>query len=430
MAANKPRGLLVLDMSYSLEAIRERKLEHSVTCRDLDGFFEHVWTVHPAATLVTSDRWTERFGRPVFHQLSPRHTFIEGKVGRFSFLRPFGALNFLLSQINLVAILVKLIRKRDISAVRAGSPLYTGLLGWVLSRISGIPLVLRIGENYDRSYQATGQPMQPRIFRKRWVEKIVERFVFARSDLVAGANQDNLDFALSNGARKERSTLFRYGNLVDQQHFTDPQDREDGRPLLAELGVESTSFLLYIGRLTPIKLADDVVRVLAELRQRHHKTKALLVGDGPMRQEIVALAATLGVSEDIVLCGNRDQEWLARVIPLAAVVVSPVTGRALTEAALGSAPIAAYDVDWQKELIQTGETGELVTYGNWKGLADATERLLTRSEYARQMGRAARAQALDMMDPQKLNKHEQEQYKALLQRYARPADKPQKFNQF
>ena len=45
--------LLVLDTSFTFEAIRQRKLEHSVTCRDLDGFFTHVWTVHPFATLLT-----------------------------------------------------------------------------------------------------------------------------------------------------------------------------------------------------------------------------------------------------------------------------------------------------------------------------------------------------------------------------------------
>ena len=45
-----PKGtlrLLVLDSSYCLEAIRSRGLERSVTCRDLGGFFGHVWTVHP-----------------------------------------------------------------------------------------------------------------------------------------------------------------------------------------------------------------------------------------------------------------------------------------------------------------------------------------------------------------------------------------------
>ena len=33
--------LLVIDTAFTLEAIRERKLEHSILCRDLSGFFSH-----------------------------------------------------------------------------------------------------------------------------------------------------------------------------------------------------------------------------------------------------------------------------------------------------------------------------------------------------------------------------------------------------
>ena len=53
------RKLLVIDTSFSLEAIKERGLEYSVRCRDLDGFFRHVWSVHPFSSLVTSDAWSE-----------------------------------------------------------------------------------------------------------------------------------------------------------------------------------------------------------------------------------------------------------------------------------------------------------------------------------------------------------------------------------
>jgi len=62
--ADRPRKLLVLDTAYTLEMIQQRKLQFSVTCRDLDGFFDHVWSVHPFATLLTSDAWGPRYGRP------------------------------------------------------------------------------------------------------------------------------------------------------------------------------------------------------------------------------------------------------------------------------------------------------------------------------------------------------------------------------
>lgn len=413
------RKLLVLDSSYAFEAIRERQLEDSVTCRDLDGFFEHVWTVHPFATLVTSDERTGKFGLPEVHTLAPAHTFIDGKIGRFAFLRRLGALNFLISQVSLFGSLVQLIRSERINALRVGNPLYLGLFGWALSRLCRIPLVIRVGSNNDKIYETTGRPMQRRLFFSRRVEKVVERFVLSQADLVAGANQDNLNFALANGAHPESSTLFRYGNLIDRRHFAAPADRADGRPELEKLGVKQGRFLLYVGRLESVKRPDDVVQVLAEIRRRGHDVKAVLVGDGQLLATLIELASKLGLEEQVVFCGNKDQRWLAQTIPLAAVVLSPHTGRALSEAALGEVPIVAYDVDWQSELICSGVTGELVPDRAVVEMANAVEHFLVDQVYARAMANAVRQRALQMLDPAALNQHEREQYSVLWERFER-----------
>ena len=95
-------------------------------------------------------------------------------------------------------------------------------------------------------------------------------------------------------------------------------------------------------------------------------------------------------------------------------VLSPHTGRALTEAALGAAPIVAYDIDWQSELIESGVTGELVEFGDWEALSDATVKFLKDRSYARKMGDQVRLRALEMMDPVKLNQHEINQYEKLI----------------
>ena len=404
------RKLLIIDASYALEAIRTRGLEDSVTCRDLGGFFEHVWTVHPFATLVTSKKWTSRYGKSEWHILAPEHTFIEGKVGRFFILRAFTGLNFFLSQLSIFVSLVRLIRKEKISVIRVGDPHYLGFFGWALSRLCGILLAVRVAANYDLNYMITDKIGSPRLFRARWVEKIFEQFVLKRSDLVVCASYDNLGFVRANGARPEKSTLFRYGNLIDKKHLVDPQDRPDGRPLLKELGLESGRFLMNIGRLEGLKHPDHVLRILAAIRGRGHEIKAVLVGEGELYGPLIELAQELGVQDQVLLCGKQNQQWLATLIPYAAVIVSPITGRALTEAAFGAAPIVAYDLDWQSELIQTGVTGELVTPIEWGNMADAVERFLTNPSYARAMGNAVRQRALEMMDPEILNQHERSVY--------------------
>ena len=75
MAARK---ILVLNASFPLEAICERKLEAAVTCADLDGFFAHVWTVHPFATLVTLNGGISKYGSSEVHAFAQGNTFVEG----------------------------------------------------------------------------------------------------------------------------------------------------------------------------------------------------------------------------------------------------------------------------------------------------------------------------------------------------------------
>jgi len=401
--------LLVLDTSFSYEAIVKRELESSVMCRDLDGFFDHVWSVHPFASLVTSTDWGCDYGKPVAYPMSKEHSFIEGKVGRYAMFRKFPAINFILAQIGVLFFLFKLIRKEKISVIRVGDPLYLGLLGYTLSKLTGVPFVVRVGANNEKIRATTCTCMMPRLFSSFNQERVVERFVLSRAHLVAGANNDNLQFAIDSGANPDKCTLFRYGNLIDPAHYVLPSQRS----VVSEV-IIGGPFLLCIARLELVKKVDDVIRVLAKVRENGFDVRVLLVGDGREREKLVFIAEQLHVLPYVIFAGNRDQRWLSSTIPHAAVVLSPHTGRALTEAALGGVAIAAYDVDWQAELIETGVTGELVPFGDWIALATSTIKLLSDRAYAQNLGENVRKKVMQMMDPGKLNEHERQEYKKLL----------------
>lgn len=411
------RKMLVLDVDYTLEMIRDRKLDESILIRDIKGYFDHVWSVHPFSTINAPQDTSNTFGGFNKTLFSKRHTIIEGKIGRFNFMRFLPIFNFFLSQVELLVYLVKLIKKEKINVIRSNDPHYIGLLGLLLSRICKIPFVIRIGGNWDKYYKETGKPAMPRLFKKRWIEKIVERFVFKRADLVAGANLDNLSFAIANGARKEFTTLFRYGNLLHPAHRMYPDERQPADDILAGAGLAGYKFAIYIGRLERVKIPDHVIMVVAELKKKGYDFKGLLVGDGSMKELLLKKAGELGITENIIFTGNKDQEWIARVLPYATVVLSPHTGRALTEAALSGVPIVAYDIDWQPELIKTGETGELVEYRNWSAMADAVVKILDDPMYAQRIGTNVRKAVMEMMDSEKLNEHERNEYEKLFARY-------------
>jgi len=406
--------LLVLDASYTLEMLVERGMEHSVLCRDLNGFFGHVWSVHPFATLLTSDKWTTRFGKCVRHSLASRHTFIEGKVGRFNVLRDYPKLNFFIAQILLFISLLLLIWRRPIKIIRVGDPLYLGLFGLALARLTWTRLVIRVNGNNDRVRKDTGKPLYPKLFRSIAFEQRIENFVFPLADLVVAPNQDNVNFSITSGALADRVTIFRYGNLLALEHFSDPTIRKCDVELFGSLDIEPRKYLLLVGRLEPLKFPDDAVRVLAEIRRRGFYIKLVFAGKGDMQAELNTLSSREGVEEHVIFAGNQNQQALAQLYTFASAVISPLTGRALSEAALCASPIVAYDLDWQSDLITTGETGALLPFRDWQGIADSIEEYLRNPELAARMGENARARALSMLDPNILNQHEREQYSKLL----------------
>jgi glycosyltransferase involved in cell wall biosynthesis len=416
LAEPRKPALLVLDAAYTLEMIRERGLENSILCRDLDGFFRHVWSVHPFATLLTSESWTPRFGKPVTHELGPRHSFIEGKAGRFAGLSFVFPVNFLLAQLGLFFELRRLIRRENIQVIRVGDPLYLGLFGLGLKALNGARLVIRVNGNNQKIRENTGAAVFPRLFRSPKLEERVERFVFPRADLVAAPNQDNVDYAVSFGAKPDRVTIFRYGNLLADEHLLDHGERGLDAALFERLRLRPGGYLLSVARLIETKFPDDILEAFAKVREAGFDVDLAYAGDGPMRAKLAEQAAALGVAEHVQFIGNQNQKALAQLNAHAGAVLSPLTGRALSESALGAAPIVAYDLDWQGDLIRTGETGELVPFRQPDAMAEGAIRLLRDREYARRMGQGARARALQILDPDALNEHERQEYRKLLER--------------
>ena len=221
------------------------------------------------------------------------------------------------------------------------------------------------------------------------VGKYVERFILRRADMALAGNIDNMACVLRQGVHPERTAIIRIENSIDPSHFVALDKRESGVADLKALGVAGQKVLMCISRLEPVKLCDHLVRALACLKGKGLNINTLFVGDGEARESLAKLAKELGVADQITFCGNQNQEWLTRVIPCTAVVVSPITGRALAEAALGKAPIVAYNIDWHSEVIENGIPGELVPHLNYSLMADAIEKIINDEEYGQMIGAKA-----------------------------------------
>ena len=406
------KRLITFDMSFSYKMIIERNLTAALFSRNLDNYFSKVISVHPLAGLFNES--SEVYGYPEIHEVSDDHIFIEGKLGFTKWLKWVFPINFILGQIVLIYKLIVISRKERISVIKIGDPYYLGIIGLILKFFLKIPLVIRVCFRYDEIYKKTGRAVMPRLFRYRWIEKIIERRVLKRCDLVAGANEDNMNYGIENGALKERCTVFRYGNLLDPQHWKHPEDRDDAHEELNKLNLYNKKFISTIARLEPMKYVEHVIYTIEELRKRKVDVYGLIIGDGSLRSEFENLVYSKGLTEFIKFPGNCTQDWIAKVLPNASLILSPHMGRALTEAALSHVPIVGYDYDWQREVLINNETGFLVEHQDWRAMADQSQILLNDEDLSKKLGVNAREHIINIMSPDTLNAHEKKYYEMLI----------------
>jgi glycosyltransferase involved in cell wall biosynthesis len=157
-----------------------------------------------------------------------------------------------------------------------------------------------------------------------------------------------------------------------------------------------TPVLLSVCRLVPQKGVDVAIEALARIRERHPDVHLVVLGEGPLRSELSALAARLEVEDAVSFPGRvGDVAWWLR---RAAVLVHPARwegfGLALLEAMLSERPVVASAVSSIPEIVVDGETGRLVPPDDAEALADAVADLLDHPARASAMGAAGRALAL------------------------------------
>lgn len=407
------KKLITFDMSFTYKIIKERNLSAALESRSLDDYFTKVISVHPLSGLFEVS--SERYGMPSIIDVSPNHIFIEGKVGLTKWLAWLPPINLILSQIILINKLIKISKKEGISVIKIGDPYYLGIIGLIMKFFLKVPLVIRVCFRYDEIYKKTGRAVMPNLFRFRWIEKKIERIVLKRCDLIAGANEDNMNYGIENGAPEEKCTIFRYGNLLDSSHWIDPEKRDNVDEEIDSLGLKNKIFLTTISRLEPMKYIEHVIYTVEELRKREIDVYGLIIGDGSLRKEFENLALSKGISNYVKFAGNCKQEFIANILPHSAAIISPHMGRGLTEAALSGVPIVGYDYDWQREVIISDKTGYLIEHENWMAMADAVEHLLSNKNIAKKLGKNVRDHIARMMNPESLNNHEKNCYNNIIE---------------
>jgi len=152
--------------------------------------------------------------------------------------------------------------------------------------------------------------------------------------------------------------------------------------------------LLAVARLVHQKGLDLLIRALASLRDPACADwRLVLVGDGPERSALTALAVREGVADRVVFEGFQTDP--VRFMARASVFVLPSRfegmPNALLEAMAAGLPVVVSDASpGPLEMVDPGVHGLVVPSENVEALAEALGRLMVDSELRERLGRAAR----------------------------------------
>lgn len=152
-----------------------------------------------------------------------------------------------------------------------------------------------------------------------------------------------------------------------------------------------------VGRLTAIKQHGLFLDVMQRTIAAYPDAIALIAGDGELRNELEAQAASAGISHAVRFLGWRRD--LATIYGATDVFVltsrNEGTPVALIEAMAAGVPGVSTDVGGVKDVIGSAETGLLAPFGDANALAAHVTGLLADPERRSAMGARARARVLE-----------------------------------
>ncbi len=130
---------------------------------------------------------------------------------------------------------------------------------------------------------------------------------------------------------------------------------------------------LTSARFEPLKRLDQLLEAFAGLKDRHPDWDLVLLGDGPMRQELQRQVRTLGLEERVIFPGmvGNPAEWYEACDLFVFSSHSEGFGMVLAEAMAHGLPCVSFDCDaGPADIIREGVDGHLVPTGDVAALAD------------------------------------------------------------
>jgi phosphatidylinositol alpha-1,6-mannosyltransferase len=258
-------------------------------------------------------------------------------------------------------------------------------VGWLIRPVQSL-LRCRVG------LFCHGDDLAERAGEERTRERRRRQFRIADA-IVASSEAAAADLGRVFGVPRERITII--SNGVDTLRYRPlPPDPA----LLASLGLGGKRVIATVARLVPRKGIDQVLRAVARLRNEFPNLLHLVVGNGPDRERLEALANNLDIANHVRFIGQVAANNVPRYLALAEFMAMPHRAEAegedegtplvFLEANACGKPVIAGRTGGGPDLVAHGVNGLCIDGADLDAVTDAIRRLLVDPAWAGELGEA------------------------------------------
>lgn len=213
------------------------------------------------------------------------------------------------------------------------------------------------------------------------VENLLSRF----ADWAVANSGAGREYLIERGIKPSRTKVIYNG--INNSHLT--CDSEAVAQVRQRLGVPTGGRVVgMVARMFSAKRHDIFLQAAAMVNRVVPDTRFVLLGDGALRSHLEKLSQELGLASKAIFFGEQRD-----VVPYLStfdifVLSSDTEGLSLSicEAMALGKPVVATDVGGNRELVEEGKTGFLVSPGNPEALSEAIIRLIRDPDIAQSMG--------------------------------------------
>jgi glycosyltransferase involved in cell wall biosynthesis/putative flippase GtrA len=233
-------------------------------------------------------------------------------------------------------------------------------------------------------------------FQKKIYEDRIEKLknkrkkILVNADKVIAVSRFMADLAEMIGVKKDRIKVIY--NSADFMDKIEVNQNEVGN-IKYRYG-DNAKIIIFSGRLTSWKGVDGVIKILSELIKKVGKVNFLVLGDGPEMENLKRLAKEYNVSENVYFLGRIKREETKKYFKAGDLYILNSNYEGLSHALLDvmkcGTPIITTNAGGNPELIEDGKDGLLINYNNKEELLNASVKILTNEQLAKDLSMSAK----------------------------------------